>query len=99
MSVSVAVSFPAVVVALQVYCPPWDVRRGVNLSVLLRDAVDLSTTISISLSVLILIPTGVTHCSVKSSVSEPPSSRVTVQIKENTFPAVRVPVVEIATLG
>ena len=99
MSVSVAVSFPAVVVASQVYCPPWDVRRGVNLSVLLRDAVDLSTTISISLSVSTLIPSGVTHCTVKSSVSEPLSSRVTVQMKENSFPAVREPVLEIATLG
>ena len=99
MSVSVAVSFPAVVVALQVYCPPWDVLRGVNFSVLLWATVELVISIPISLSVYILIPTGVTHCTVKSSVSEPPSSRMTVQMKENTFPAVRVPVVEIMTLG
>ena len=60
---------------------------------------ELVISIPISLSVLILIPTGVTHCTIKSSVREPPSARVTVQMKENSFPAVSVPVVEIVTLG
>ena len=99
VSVPVAVSLPAVVVALQVYCPPWDVRRGENFSVRLWVKVELAVIIPLSLSVSTLIPTGVTHCTVKSSVSEPPSSRVTVQMKENSLPAVSVPVVEIATLG
>ena len=99
VSASVTVSFPAVVVALQVYCPPWDVRKGVKFRVLLWATVELVISIPISLSLSILIPSGVTHCTVKSSVSEPPSSRVTVQMKENSFPAVRVPVGEIVTLG
>ena len=99
VSVSVAVSFPAVVVALQVYCPPWDVLRGVNISVRLWAAVELVIIIPRSLSMCILMPTGVTHCTVKSSVNEPSSSRVTVQMKENSHPAVRLPVVEIVTLG
>ena len=65
----------------------------------LRATVELVIIIPISLFLRIVIPTGVTHCTVKSSVSEPPSARVTVQMKENGFPAVSVPVEEIVTLG
>ena len=98
MSVSVITLIPAVVVALQVYCPPWDVRTGVNCSALVRAKVETSlVTTAISLSTL--ISTGASHCTVRSSVSEPPSSRVTEQVREKGIPAVGVPVEEIVTLG
>ena len=92
MSVSVITSIPAVVVALQVYCPPWDVRTGVNCSALVWAIVETSL-------VTTAISTGASHCIVRSSVSEPPSSRVTEQVREKGSPAVGVPVEEIVTLG
>ena len=98
MSASVAMSIPAVVVAVQVYGPPWDVRTGVNCSALVRVEVYTSLlTTAILLS--ILISTGASHCTVRSSVSGPPSSRVTEQVREKDSPAVGVPVEEIVTLG
>ena len=93
-----AMSIPAVVVALQVYGPPCDVRTGVYCSALVRVEVFTSLmTTAILLS--ILISTGASHCTVRSSVSEPPSSRVTEQVREKVSPAVGVPVEEIVTLG
>ena len=98
VSVTVAISVPVVVVALQVYCPPWDVRTGVNCSALVRDKVDTSLTTAMLVS--ILISTGASHCTVRSSVSGPPSSRVTEQVREKDSPAVGVPPGgEILTLG
>ena len=98
MSASVAMSIPAVVVALQVYGPPWDVRTGVNCSALVRVEVYTSLmTTAILLS--ILISTGASHCTVRSSVSGSSSSRVTEQVREKVSPAVGVPVEEIVTLG
>ena len=98
MSVSVAISVPVVVVALQVYCPLWDVRTGVNCNALVRVPVESSVTTWISLS--ILISTGASHCTIKSSVSEPPSSRVTEQVREKGSPAVGFPPCgEILTMG
>ena len=47
----------------------------------------------------ILISTGASHCTVRSSVSGPSSSRVTEQVREKVSPAVGVPVEEIVTLG
>ena len=80
------------------YCPPWDVRTGVNCSALVRVPVDTSlVTTAILLS--ILISTGASHCTVRSSVSGPPSSRVTEQVREKDSPAVEVPVEEIVSLG
>ena len=89
MTVSVAIAVPAVVVALQVYCPPWDVRTGVNCSALVRVPMESPGNIWIPLSVL--ISTGASHCTIKSSVSKPPSSRVTEQVREKGSPAVGVP--------
>ena len=92
-------SIPAVVVALQVYGPPWDVRTGVNCSALVRVLVDTSLMTTVIL-LSILISTGASHCTVRSSVSGPSSSRVTEQVRENDSPAViNVPVEEIVTLG
>ena len=90
-------SIPAVVVALQVYCPPWDVRTGVKCSALVRVKVDTSLTTATLLS--ILISTGASHCTVRSSVSGPPSSTVTEQMREKDSPAVTVPDEEIVALG
>ena len=98
VSVSVAMSIPAVVVALQVYCPPWDVRTGVNFSALVRAIVEMSL-ITIAILLSILISTGGSHCTVRSSVSEPPSARVTEQVRVKGSPAVSVPVAEIVALG
>ena len=98
MSASVAMSIPAVVVVVQVYGPPWDVRTGVNCSALVRVEVDTSLmTTAILLS--ILISTGASHCTVRPSVSGPLSSRVTEQVREKVSPAVGVPVEEIVVLG
>ena len=98
VSVAVAISVPVVVVALQVYCPPWDVRTDINCSTLVWAPVESPVTTWISLSML--ISTGATHCTVRSSVSEPPSSRVTEQVREKDSPAVGVPPSgEILTLG
>ena len=80
VSVSVAMSIPAVVVALQVYCPPWEVRTGVNCSALVRAMLEMSL-ITTAILLSILISTGGSHCTVRSSVSEPPSARVTVQVR------------------
>ena len=91
-------SLPAVVVALQVYGPPWDVRTGVYCSVLVRVLVDMSL-MTTAMLLSILISTGASHCTVRSSVSEPSSSRVTEQVREKVSPAVGVPVEEIVTLG
>ena len=90
-------SIPAVVVALQVYGPPWDVRTGVKCIVLVRVSVDTSLTTAMLVS--ILISTGASHCTIRSSVSGPSSSRVTEQVREKVSPAVGVPVEEIVTLG
>ena len=80
------------------YGPPWDVRTGVNCSALVRDPVDTSLmTTAILLS--ILISTGASHCTVRSAVNGPPSSRVTEQVRAKVSPAVGVPVEEIVTLG
>ena len=79
------------------YGPPWDVRTGVNCIVLVRVPVDMSLTTAMFLS--ILVSTGAFHCIVRSSVSKPPSSRVTEQVREKDSPAVGVPVEEIVTLG
>ena len=98
MSVSIAISVPAVVVALQVYCPPWDVRTGVNCSALVRTKVETSL-ITIAILLSILISTGASHCTVRSSVSGPPSARVTEQVREKGSPVASVPVEEIVTLG
>ena len=98
LSISVAVSVPAVVVALQVYCPPWDVRTRVKLSMLMWATVETLLVIT-SISLSILISRGHSHCTVRSSVSEPPSSRVTEQVREKGSPAVSFSVVEIVTLG
>ena len=98
MSASVAMSIPAVVVALQVYGPPWDVRTGVNCSALVRVEV-YTSLMNTALLLSILISTGASHCTVRSSVSGPSSSRVTEQVREKDFPAVGVPVEEIVTLG
>ena len=46
VSVSVALSVPAVVVAWQVYRPPWDVRTGVNFIVLVRVKVGVAVVIT-----------------------------------------------------
>ena len=98
VSVSVAISVPAVVVALQVYCPPWDVRTGVNCNALVRVKVDTSL-MTTAIFLTILISTGASHCTVRSSVSGPSSARVTEQVREKDSPAVKVPVEEIMTLG
>ena len=97
MSVFVAISVPSVVVALHVYCPPWDVRTGVNLSVLVRFNRESAVITWMSLSTS--KSTGASHCSIRSSVSEPPSSRVIVQVREKDCPAVSVPCGDIVTLG
>ena len=98
VSVAVAISVPVVVLALQVYCPPWDVRTGVNFSALVWVPVESPATTWITLSILISI--GASHCTVRSSVSGPPSFRVTEQVRERVSPAVGVPPGgEISTLG
>ena len=80
------------------YCPPWDVRRGVNFSSLVRVPVESAVITRMLLS--ILISTGASHCTIRSSVSEPPSSRVTEQVREKGSPAVGVPTGgEILTVG
>ena len=98
VSASVAMSVPAVVVALQVYGPPWDVRTGVNCIVLVRVPVDTSL-LTTAMFMSILVSTGASHCTIKSSVSKPPSSRVTEQVREKDSPAVGAPVEEIVTPG
>ena len=80
------------------YCPPWDVRTRVKLSMLLWATVETSLLIT-SISLSILVSTGASHCTIRSSVSEPPSARVTEQVREKGSPAVGVPVEEIVTLG
>ena len=80
------------------YCPPWDVRTGVNCSALVRAIVEMSLIV-IAILLFILILTGGSHCTVRSSVSESPSARVTVQVRVKGSPAVSVPVEEIVTLG
>ena len=98
VSVAVAISVPVVVLAVQVYCPPWDVRTGVNRSTLVWVPVESPVIIWMSLS--ILISTGASHCTIRSSVSGPSSSRVTEQVREKVSPAVGVPPGgEISTLG
>ena len=89
MSALVDTSVPPVVVALQVYFPPCDVRTVVNLSVLVRVTVESLVITLMSLS--ILISTGASQCTSRSSVSEPPSARVTEQVREKDSPAVGVP--------
>ena len=84
---SVAISVPEVVVALQVYFPPWDVRRRVNCSTLVRVPVESVVIIWMSLS--ILISTGASHCTMTSSISEL-SSSVTEQVREKNSPTVGV---------
>ena len=88
MSVSVAISVPVVVVALQVYFPPWDVRRRVNCSTLVRVPVESVVITWMSLSTL--ISTGASHCTIRSSVSGPPSPSVTEQVREKNSPTVGV---------
>ena len=79
------------------YGPPWDVRTGVNCNVLVLVSVDVSLTTAMFLS--ILVSTGAFHCTIRSSVSTPPSSRVTEQVREKDSPAVGAPVEEIVTPG
>ena len=98
MSVSEAISVPVVVVALQVYCPPWDVRRMLNCSTLVR--VPVESVVITWMSLFTLISTGASQCTFKSSVSGPPSSSVTEQVREKDSPTVGVPSGgEMLTLG
>ena len=89
MIISVAISVPVVALALQVYCPPWDVRRRVNRITLVR--VPVESVVITWMSLAGLISTGASQCTIKSSVSGPPSSSVTEQVREKDSPAVGVP--------
>ena len=74
----------AVEVAWQVYFPPWDVRTGLNVSLLVWVPLELAVVTWMPLSVL--ISTGATHCNVR----EPSSARVTEQVRVKSSPAVGV---------
>ena len=69
----------------------------VNLSVLVR--VNPKSVVITLMSLSISKSIGASHCSIRSSVSEPPSSIVIVQVREKGCPAVSVPGGDIMTLG
>ena len=73
---------PAEEVAWQVYSPPWDVLTGLNSSVLIYALV---ITWSVLLTGTLSRPI---HCT--APVSESPSARVTVQVREKDSPAVGI---------
>ena len=79
------------------YCPPWDVCTGVNSSVLTYVTVE-SSVITCWMSLLILTPSGPIHCTVGSPISESPSARVTVQVREKDSPAIDISGGEIMTV-
>ena len=80
------------------YCPSWDVRTGVNSSVLIYVRVKLSVITS-WMSLLILTPLGTTHCTAESPISESPSVRDTVQVSEKGSPIIGNSGGEILTVG
>ena len=74
------------------YCPPWEVRRGLNT----RSSVDtLPFLITVPASSMTLSES--THST--AGWTTRPSTTVTVQVIVNTSPAVGVPVVVMATTG
>ena len=95
MSTSLSIIVPAVEVAWQVYSPPWDVRTGVNSSVLIKVPMG-SLVITCWMS---LTPLGMIHNTVGSPISESPSVRVTVQVSEKGSPADGISGGEILTVG
>ena len=69
-----------------------------NCSTLVRVPVESAVITWMSLSVL--MSTGASHCTIRSSISEPPSPSVTEQVREKDSPAVGVPSIgEMLTLG
>ena len=95
MSTLISIIVPAVEVAWQVYSPPWDVRTGVNSSVLIKVPME-SLVITCWTS---LTPLGTVHCTAESPNNESPFARVTVQVSEKGSPAVGISGGEILTVG